>query len=94
MAYANPQPVSNDHWSFSTSRTRTSSFSSLTKDSPEQSPQRLGFWKRCRNLNKGSLFRNAGLDENGELKSEYVETQDVDWGVPDEWLARERRPIY
>ena len=95
--WPNAQPTWNNSRPVPQSVTRTSStsstFSAIKKES-QQTERKVGFWRRPQKLSKGALFRNKGLDENGCLKSEYEEIRDTDWGEPDEWLPRERRPRY
>ena len=88
--YADPVPTWNRKWSFSDTSTATPS---LSETPTKSARQRNGFWSRLGILNSGS-FRNAGLDENGRLKGEYEETQDTDWGVPDDWLPCEQKSRY
>ena len=38
------------------------------------------------------FFRNAGLDENGRLKSEYEQIGDTDWGEPDVYAPTYKKP--
>lgn len=95
MAFPDPQPTWNHQWMVSAKRTDTSRSSISFKDSSPRSKSRPSFWMRRQKSDKGSMFRNAGLDDQGWLKSEYVEVGDtIDWGVPDEWLPTERRLRY
>ena len=94
IPYADPQPTWNHRRSSSLSRTETSSSSRTAKHSPQQTQRKARFWTRRKGSYKGTLFRNAGIDVDGSLKLEYEEIRDTDWGEPDEWLPRERRPRY
>lgn len=86
IPHCHPQPVWTRQWSNFESKTWTPSLSGTSSRSSQQSSQGPHFWAYRKKSEKGSLFRNAGLDENGQLKSEYEEIQGADWGEPDEWL--------
>jgi hypothetical protein len=76
-------PVAESDWSGV--RTRCGSDASST--STVEEPKKHKWFASTRRL-----FRNRGLDENGNLKNDYQDIVDDDWGTPDAYTSKSNQP--